>query len=67
MCEKGQANKMEVDHHLAKFREEWEEAACGQDFDDGKWSVDLLLIDVEEATGFEPGEIRKVISQEIVQ
>lgn len=61
MCDQDHINRNDAALRFARIRQEWEEAACDQDLDDVKGSVGLLLNDVEEAVGFEPGEIRKVI------
>lgn len=67
MCDKEHINRIDAGHRLAKIRRGWEEAARGQDLDNVKGSVGLLLNDVEEAIGFDPDEIREMISREVVK
>ncbi len=49
MCDKEHINRIETAHRLAKIRRGWEVAVCGQNLDDVKDSVYLMLNDVEEA------------------
>ncbi len=66
MCNEDHINKSEAAIRLARIRQGWEESAYGQNLDDVKGSVGLLLNDVEVAIGFEPGEIREIISRTVV-
>jgi len=65
MCDKEYIDRLTAARCLAKIRLGWEEAVCSQDLDDVKGSVGLLLNDVEEAIGFEPGEISELVFQEV--